>query len=134
MKIYTTLDSAEQDNAIKTLRKNLLSYTKRHGYRGPEDKVELSSFKTTKEKQDKLKKYKVFANLYPALVINSGKKEATLEVYKESNPIKIKLKQMSWARKYINENRKGKKPKFVNSTLTAGDIVKIGRASCRERV
>ena len=125
LKIYTTLDSAEQNNAIQTLRKNLLSYTKRHGYRGAEDKVELSSFKTTKEKQDKLKKYKVFAKLYPALVINSEKKEATLEVYKESKPIKITLKQMSWARKYINENRRGKKPKSVNSVLAAGDVVRV---------
>ena len=125
LKIYTTLDSAEQDNAIQTLRNNLLSYSKRHGYRGAEDKVELSSIKTIKEKQEKLKTYKIFADLYPALVISSTPKEAVLEVYKESKPIKITLKQMSWAREYINENRKGKKPKSVDSVLVAGDIIRV---------
>ena len=125
LKIYTTLDSAEQDNAIQTLRNNLLSYTKRHGYRGAEDKVELESLKTTKEKQEKLKTYKVFAELYPALVISSNAKEAVLEVYKESKPVKITLKQMSWARKYINENKRGKKPKSVDSVIVAGDVIRV---------
>ncbi|PID33808.1 MAG: penicillin-binding protein 1A [Thiotrichales bacterium] len=125
LKIYTTLDSEEQDNAIKTLRKNLLSYTKRHGYRGAEDKIDLSTLKTTKDKQDKLKKYKVFADLYPALVLSSDAKKAILAVYKESKPVTITLKQMSWARKYINENKRGKKPKSVKAVLAPGDVIRV---------
>ncbi len=125
LKIYTTLDSTEQDNAIQTLRKNLLDYTKRHGYRGAEDQVELSTLKTSKEQQEKLKTYKIYADLYPALVTSSSNKEATLEVYEENKPLKITLKQISWARKHINENRRGKKPKSVDSVLAAGDIIRV---------
>ncbi len=125
LKIYTTLDSKAQDNAIKTLRKHLLKYTLRHGYRGAEDHISLDQFKTPSQLQKKLKSYKVYADLYPAVVSKSAKKEATLVVYQQHKPVKITLKQISWARPYINENRRGKKPRAVNAILGVGDIVRV---------
>lgn len=50
LKIYTTLDSEAQDNAIKTLRKHLIKYTLRHGYRGPEGQVSLAELTTLRTK------------------------------------------------------------------------------------
>jgi penicillin-binding protein 1A len=125
LKIYTTLDSSEQDNAIKTLRDNLMKYTRRHGYRGAEDQISLDAFKTFQDRQDKLKTYKVFADLHPALVTQVNNKEATLEVYQQSKPVKLTIKQVNWAREYINENRRGKKPKTVSAVLKVGDIVRV---------
>ena len=125
LNIYTTLDSAEQDNAISTVRNNLLKYTKRHGYRGPEDQTALANLRTPETRQAKLKKYKIFAKLYPAIVTAVNTREATLEVYRQAKPIKLSLKEMEWARKYINENRQGKKPKKVNEVLSLGDIVRV---------
>ena len=125
LKIYTTLDSSEQDNAISTLRDNLLKYTKRHGYRGPEDQIVLGTLKTTQAKQNKLKKYKVYANLFPALVTNVDSKLATLEVFKQNTPIKLSVKEIGWARKYINENKRGPKIKKVDEVLKVGDIVRV---------
>jgi penicillin-binding protein 1A len=125
LKIYTTLDSKAQDNAITLLRKHLLKYTKRHGYRGSEDQIQLSDFQTLKEQQKKLKNYHVYADLYPALVTKSGKKEASLTVYKQDQPIKLSLKKLTWARPYINENKRGKKPKKVSDVLKIGDIVRV---------
>lgn len=125
LKIYTTLDSDAQDNAIKTLRSNLLKYTIRHGYRGPEDQLSITEFNTPQDRQQKLKDYNIYGNLYPAFVTSSNKKEATLEVYLYSKPIKLTLKEVLWARKYINENKRGKKPKNVNDVLTVGDIVRV---------
>ena len=125
LKIYTTLDSDEQDNAISTLRENLIKYTKRHGYRGAEDQISLDVIKSIQARQTQLKKYKVFAKLYPAVVTAADAKEATLEVYQQSKPIKLSLKEMGWARKYINENKRGKKPKKVSEVLNLGDIVRV---------
>ena len=125
LKIYTTLDSDEQDNAITTLRDNLLKYTKRHGYRGPEDQIALSSFKKSSDRQEKLKKYKVYANLYPAVVTDATSEKVSLEVYQQNKPVDLKLEQMSWARKYINENKRGKKPKKVNEVLNIGDVIRV---------
>lgn len=125
LKIYTTLDSDAQHNAITTLRKHLIKYTKRHGYRGPEDQIALSEFNTSRKKQEKLKSYKVYADLFPAVVTKTGKKEASLEVLEQSAPVKLNLKQLKWARRYINENRRGKTPKQVDQVLKVGDIVRL---------
>ena len=125
LKIYTTLDSKAQDNAISTLRKHLIKYTLRHGYRGAEDQIDLTKFKSIADQQSKLKDYKVFAELYPALVTASDKKEASLQVYKQNKPITLSLKEMKWARPYVNENRRGKKPKRVDDVIKAGDIVRV---------
>lgn len=40
-KVYTTLLKAEQNAAFDAVRRNVLAYDQRHGYRGPEDFVEL---------------------------------------------------------------------------------------------
>lgn len=39
--VYTTLDKAEQNAAYDSLRRNVLAYDQRHGYRGPEGFVDL---------------------------------------------------------------------------------------------
>lgn len=131
LKIYTTLDSKAQHNAITTLRKHLIKYTRRHGYRGAEDTIPLSeltsTYRSQKERQKKLKSYKVYADLYPALVLKADKKQATLTVLGQNKPIKLGLKQMKWARPYINENRRGKSPKQVNQVLKPGDIVRVSK-------
>lgn len=41
IKVYTTLNRAEQNAAFEALRRNVLAYDQRHGYRGPEDYVTL---------------------------------------------------------------------------------------------
>lgn len=40
-KVYTTIAKAEQNAAYDALRRSLLNYDQRHGYRGPEDYIEL---------------------------------------------------------------------------------------------
>ena len=41
--VYTTLGKAEQNAAYDSVRRNVLAYDQRHGYRGPEDFVDLPS-------------------------------------------------------------------------------------------
>ena len=125
LNIYTTLDSKAQSNAISLLRKHLLKYTKRHGYRGAEDQIELSEYVTPKALQKKLKSYRIYADLYPAVITEITKKEATLTAYKEDQPITLSLKQLSWARPYISENKKGKKPSKVSKVFKIGDIIRV---------
>jgi len=127
LKIYTTLDSKAQNNAIKTLRKHLVKYTLRHGFRGAEDNLSLSKYNSAVKQQKKLKTYKVFADLYPALVTQVDKKQATVVAYRQQKPIKLTLKQMQWARAYINENKRGKKLKKVSDILKVGDVVRVQR-------
>ncbi|MGD8349203.1 MAG: penicillin-binding protein 1A [Gammaproteobacteria bacterium] len=41
LKVYTTIDGRLQDEANTAVRRNLLDYNRRHGYRGVIDKIEL---------------------------------------------------------------------------------------------
>ncbi|MFZ6646610.1 penicillin-binding protein 1A [Undibacterium sp. TJN25] len=40
-KVYTTINKAEQDAAYDAVRRNVMNYDQRHGYRGPEAFIEL---------------------------------------------------------------------------------------------
>ncbi len=39
--VYTTLDSSEQGAAYEAVRRGVMEYDRRHGYRGPEDYIDL---------------------------------------------------------------------------------------------
>ncbi|MES2016702.1 MAG: PBP1A family penicillin-binding protein [Pseudomonadota bacterium] len=41
LSVYTTIGKAEQDAAYESVRRNVLAYDQRHGYRGPEAFIEL---------------------------------------------------------------------------------------------
>ena len=43
LNVVTTIDSADQDVAYRSLRKGLMDYERRHGYRGPEAFIDLPS-------------------------------------------------------------------------------------------
>ncbi len=126
MKVYTTIDSDEQENAVSTLRKHLISYHKRHGYRGPEDHIELDEFSDKGSLHKKISSYPTYSMLVPAVVIKSDKDSATLQTSTHGK-VKLSLKKIKWARKYISENRRGKSPKKVSDVLKAGDIVRVSQ-------
>ena len=126
MRVYTTIDSAEQENAVSTLRKHLISYHKRHGYRGSEDHIELNEYSDKQSLQKKISSYATYASLIPAVVTDSTEKKATLKT-STGQTITFPLKKLKWARKYINENRRGKSPKKVSDILATGDIVRVSQ-------
>jgi penicillin-binding protein 1A len=41
IKVYTTINRAEQEAAYESVRRNVMAYDQRHGYRGPEAFIEL---------------------------------------------------------------------------------------------
>ncbi len=67
LKVYTTVDSHLQVAANDALKKGLLNYDARHGYRGPEKHL-------TKQSQwlSKLQQLSTINNMAPAVVIKSG--------------------------------------------------------------
>jgi penicillin-binding protein 1A len=80
-KVYTTLIKAEQNAAYNALRRNVLAYDQRHGYRGPEGFVELPD---AEEDQDEvidrtLSKYPSSDNLVSAVVTSVSPKQVRAE-------------------------------------------------------
>ena len=75
--VFTTLIKTHQDAAHQSLRKGLLDYDRRHGYRGPEATVSLPSRPNEDKLDDALQEYAEVEGLFPAIV-------------KEANPQGVK--------------------------------------------
>ncbi|HHL18916.1 MAG TPA: penicillin-binding protein 1A [Thiothrix sp.] len=126
LKVYTTIDSDEQKNAVSVLRKHLIKYHKRHGYYGPTDTIDLSHYSDEQALLKKLSSYSIYADLIPAVVTTSSQAEAHLITLKGER-ITLPLSALTWARKHISENRRGKKPTSAQDVLKVGDIVRVSQ-------
>ena len=124
--VHTTLDGDIQLAAHRALRKALLDYDLRHGYRGAEAKVELAATDTPETWATHLRGYGTVAGLVPALVVDSSAELA--QVYLSDGQVaSLDLDAVRWARPQLDENRRGAAPKTVAEVLAVGDIVRVGR-------
>ena len=121
--VVTTLDVRLQKAANEALRKGLIAYSKRHGYRGPEANLVLDEV-NEEEWSNLLDDYRTIGGLTAGLVTRVDDK--SVEVLLENDePITINWEEMSWARPYISANRMGKKPKQAADILARGDVIRI---------
>ncbi|MDB5747561.1 MAG: penicillin-binding protein [Massilia sp.] len=84
IKVTTTIVSADQEAAYDSVRRNVLAYDARHGYRGPEARIELPEDALEREEAmaDALQKRPSSDGLVPAMVLSSSSKSvkvATLD-------------------------------------------------------
>jgi len=120
--VYTTILSKNQRAANQALRKGLLEYERRHGYRGPEGRITLNNELDKGRLDDVLKDYRVVGDLLPGVVLKLEDKTAT--VYSQDGYIvELGWPGLSWARAYVDENTLGPTPKEAADILKSGDIV-----------
>ncbi|WP_322054862.1 penicillin-binding protein 1A [Paraburkholderia bannensis] len=77
LNVVTTIDSADQDVAYRALRKGLMDYERRHGYRGPEAFIDLPSDADDREQaiDDALLEHPDNGELVAAVVTSASPKE-----------------------------------------------------------
>ncbi len=122
--IHTTIDSQMQVDAQHALRKGLIAYDQRHGYRGPFAHVKLPDQATQATYQKALANYYPIANLLPGLVTASDARQATVQLG-NGQAITLNLKSVAWARRYINHDRRGPKPRKVDQVVQRGDLIRV---------
>ncbi len=123
--VVTTIDSTLQQAAQDSLRKGLITYDQRHGYRGPEQTLPAEGDNYLEEWQASLKAMTSFGDLRAAVVTFVGENniEAML-----SNGERILIEWddgLSSARPYITENRRGPRPKLASDLLGIGDVIRV---------
>lgn len=123
-RVISTIDSKLQIAAHRVLQQNLLAYDRRHGYRGAFNKISLTE--DLNQALLSLKKIRSYNTLIPALVLESAEDFAKV-ISKNEVEVTLSLEDVSWARKYISENRRGAKPQAVNQVLSAGDVIYISQ-------
>jgi penicillin-binding protein 1A len=121
-RVYTTIDSHLQEAANQALRKNLLAYDQRHGFRAPEFHVNLSDPQVTVD--GVLADIPVTAGLLPAVVVGVEDKMVTAYA-KVFGEIQIPWKGIEWARAYVDENRRGPALESAHDVLQRGDVVRV---------
>ena len=121
-RVYTTIDSRLQEAANQALRRNLLAYDQRHGFRAPEFRVDLDDPDINLNAV--LADIPSTAGLLPAVVV--GVEDMMVTAYaKVFGEIQIPWKGLEWARAYIDQNRRGPKLETAGDVIEPGDVVRV---------
>ena len=82
LKVVTTINHAEQLAAYESVRRHVLAYDQRHGYRGPEAFIELPKDENARDDaiDALLQKYPASENLLPAVVTEVAAKSMKAEL------------------------------------------------------
>ncbi len=120
---YTTIDSRLQSAANIAVSDGLIAYTERHGYRGPEQKWDLTT-STQEDRQKELNQIISYGVLQPALVISVADKTAEL-LLKDGKTATLEWEGISWAKPFKTVNYTGRAPKKATDVMAAGDIIRV---------
>lgn len=124
LNIYTTVTAKRQLAAEKALRKNLLDYDMRHGYRGPL----MTLWKEGEQPWqpdaiiDKLATLPNYAHLQAAVITRVDEQSAAA-ILKGGKAITLDWDGMKWARRYLTDDRQGDEPKTASDILGVGQVV-----------
>lgn len=121
-KVYTTLNSSLQTYADQALRSGLLAYDKRHGYRGAEEN--FGSHVDMHEWREELAQIPTFNHLKAAAIIRVNDNSATA-LLANGQIIQIPWADMSWARRYIDNQYVGPAPSEPSDVVKIGDVVRV---------
>ncbi len=124
LRVYTTIDSKSQISAETALRETLIEYSQRHGYRGAEQHFEINSETDNAAMDQILRDTRKVGTLVPALVTKVADQSASIYLGSDKHA-SIEWDGLSWARPYINENRRGKQPKKAADILKPGDLIRV---------
>ncbi len=127
-KVITTIDSRLQIAANNALRRALLDYDSRHGYRGILGHVDFSNLPAIESWSQLFKKIPKVGYLTSAVVLALEEQAITVMLNSEtSHIVHIPWGGLSWARTYINDNRRGPKLKIAADVLKKGDLIYVQR-------
>ena len=124
IRIITTVTRKDQEAAYAALRRGVLDYDRRHGYRGPEAFIELPAGKVPDEQLDEaLGETNDHDDLLAALVLKAGPKEVV--VYRRGQEIRITGKGLSFVAPMLAEKapqaRRVRRGAIVRVRSTAKD-------------
>lgn len=124
--VTTTIDSQRQRMARHAVRKQMISYDHRHGYRGPLEHVDPDKITDLAAYEKILADHPEIAGMVPGLV-TSADAESALVFLKSGETVLLDLSAMAWARPYLSENSMGPKPDSVTDVVAAGDVIRVAR-------
>jgi len=123
-RVFTTIDSIKQDAANKALRKSLINYDRRHGYRGVEHDFDPFVSPDPLDWLELLRGYNDIGTLRPAYVIDVSERTASVFVA-TGETLTLPWEGIKWARQFRSHNERGSTPKIVTDVIKIGEIVRV---------
>lgn len=118
-KVYTTIRMQNQLAANQAVSKGIIDYEHRHGYRGPEQHIDLSSHEvTTQSIKGLLDTLEIYNQFIPAIVVKAEPK-ALKVITKQGDLIELKDSAISFVQKHILNK---KSPK---TAITNGSVIRV---------
>jgi penicillin-binding protein 1A len=122
-RVYTTIKRDRQDAAVAALRKGLLDYDRRHGYRGPEAHLELAAA-APDTWPSLLAPYQPIGGLEAVIVTAIEERGATmLDAHGATR--QLEWQGLSWARPQIGDDGVGAAPKRAADLFQPGDVIRV---------
>ena len=125
--VYTTLEADLQSAADSALRTGLLSYDRRHGYRGPEERLSIDEDNPLTEERVRglLRSVANRGGLEAAVVMAASAEHAELLSNRRAAPIILDLAAVRWARTFIDQDTRGPAISRVDEVVSTGDLVRL---------
>ncbi len=123
--VYTTINSELQQVARMAVIDGLITYDKRHGYRGPERQLPQTDGDNTELWRDTLAETAVIAGLLPAVVTEVEQDKVILLLADGSQQELLWENGLHQAAPYLTENVRGRGPKNPDDVLSVGDLIRI---------
>ena len=122
-RVYTTVGKARQDAAVAALRKTLLDYDRRHGYRGPEARVELAAAEQPRW-AEKLAPWPARGGL-DAVLVSRVEPKAVEALDRRGKTLRVEWDGLAWARKRLGDDAVGPAPRKAGDVVAVGDVIRV---------
>ena len=129
--VVTSLDSRLQKAANYSLRNGLLEFTRRRGYRGPIQNVELSDevlaapfLEWPIEVRELLEQYAP-GGLSVALVTAVNDNNSASILFRGGNTDRVPWAGIRWARPFVDRETRGPEPESASDVLNIGDLIYV---------
>jgi len=126
-RVFTTIDAHLQQTARDAVINGLVTYDKRHGYRGPERHVKPGDSADDNRARwlEVLRETAVIAGLTPAIVTGVEEDRAQLLLADGNSTEMLFENGPAQARPYRSENSRGAAPSAIEEVLAAGDLIRL---------
>ncbi|UHQ54262.1 MULTISPECIES: penicillin-binding protein 1A [Microbulbifer] len=131
--VITTVNSRLQEAAQDALQKGLESYDSRHGYRGPEQRLEKELLDDNDQMVDLLNEIPVLGGLEPAVVTAVEPKRLQVQLRDRSVVEVLWENGLSSIRPYISENARGARIESAEEMFAPGDVIRLRRVEIDPR-
>ena len=129
--VTTTINTRLQDAAARAVKKGLLTYDERHGYRGPEARFSIDLVSDTEALNKTLNSISDVSGLVPAVVTEVSDNYASVFIKDFGTYVLEWQDGLSTARPYRTQSWRGEPPTTASDVVSVGDLIRVQQKNGR---